>query len=81
LDIENVIKKFIEEEFLLEHQDILELNNNDSLLEKGIIDSFNMMKLLAFIETTFSIKIGDEELMPENFDSINAIANFIRGKK
>jgi len=81
MNIEEIIRKFIEEEFLLEQGSVIELDNNDSLLEKGIIDSFNMIKLLTFIETTFSVKIADDELMPENFDSINAMVNFIRSKK
>lgn len=82
MGIEESIRKFINEELLLEKDSkSLELDNNDSLLEKGVIDSFSMMKLLTFIETTFSVKIADEELMPENFDSISAIANFVKNKR
>ncbi|MEW6618915.1 MAG: acyl carrier protein [bacterium] len=79
MEIEGAIRKFIEDDLL--EDSMTELSNNDSLLEKGIIDSFNMVKLLTFIESTFSLKIDDEELMPENFDSISAIANFVKNKR
>ncbi|MEW6607150.1 MAG: acyl carrier protein [bacterium] len=79
MEIEGAIRKFIEDDLL--EDSMTELSNNDSLLEKGIIDSFNMVKLLTFIESTFSVKIDDEELMPENFDSISAIANFVKNKR
>ncbi len=57
-----------------------ELNNEDSLLEKGVIDSVGMLELVSFIETEYSIKIDEDELMPENFDSLKAIQDFITRK-
>lgn len=62
-----------------------ELENNgveddDSLLMAGIIDSLKMMDLIAYLEQEFGVKIDDDELMPENFDSIAAICAFIREK-
>ncbi len=63
-----------------------ELENNgveddDSLLLAGIIDSLKMMDLIGYLEKEFEVKIDDDELMPENFDSIDAISTFIREKK
>lgn len=62
-----------------------ELENNgvedgDSLLMAGIIDSLKMMDLIGYLEKKFDIKIDDDELMPENFDSIEAICMFVREK-
>lgn len=53
---------------------------SDSLVESGVIDSVGIMKLVDFIENTFSVKIGDDELLPENFDTIDDIDKLISGK-
>lgn len=57
------------------------LDYDDSLLELGIIDSVKMLDLINFIEGNFGIKVDDDDLFPENFDSINAIVNYIQSKK
>ncbi|KAA3618739.1 MAG: acyl carrier protein [Calditrichaeota bacterium] len=57
------------------------VENGDSLLMAGIIDSLKMMDLITFLEKEFDVSIGDDELMPENFDSIEAIDAFILEKK
>lgn len=53
------------------------LQDDDSLLEKGIIDSIRMLDLIGFLEEKFSVKVDDEDLYPENFDTLNAIADFV----
>ena len=78
MSIENEIRKFIEENFILEGED--NLGEEDSLLEKGIIDSTGVLELVAFLEETYQFKIKDEELVPENLDSINNISQFIQNK-
>jgi len=78
MSIENDIRKFIEENFILDGDDNLE--NEDSLLEKGIIDSTGVLELVAFIEETYQFKIKDEELIPENLDSIKNISEYIQNK-
>ncbi len=57
------------------------LDHDDSLLELGIIDSVKMLELINFIEETFAIKVDEEDLYPENFDSINAIVEYIKSKE
>ncbi len=57
------------------------LDHDDSLLELGIIDSVKMMDLIEFLEKTYGINVDDDDLYPENFDSINAIAEFVESKK
>ena len=56
------------------------LDPEEDLLEKGIIDSLGIMKLITFIEQTFGIKVNDEEIVPENFQNLNSIAGFIDQK-
>lgn len=78
MNIETAIRKFIEENFILEGND--HLGTEDSLLEKGIIDSTGVLELVAFIEETFQFKVQDEELVPDNLDSIKNISQFIQSK-
>lgn len=57
------------------------VTDEDSLLDSGIIDSLGILDLVAFLEKTYGIRIGDEELNPSNFDSIAAVARFVATKK
>jgi acyl carrier protein len=56
-------------------------NDDLSLLQSGIIDSLGVLDLVTFLEHSFTIRIADEELTPENFGSINGICSFIKKKK
>lgn len=53
------------------------LNDQDSLIESGIIDSLGVMTLLAFLQEKFSIQVPGDELVPENFESISAISALV----
>ena len=61
--------------------DVDNLVDDASLLESGVIDSAAMVELLAFLESTYGIAIDEDDLMPENFDSVNAIVAYVRGKQ
>lgn len=56
------------------------LQDEDSFLEKGIIDSTGVLELVNWMETTFGLEVGDQELVPENLDSIRRLAVFITRK-
>ncbi len=73
------IRSFIFENFLFE-TDEDGLDNDDSFLEKGIIDSTGVLELVEWLEDTFDITVDDDELIPENLDSVNQLAAFIAGK-
>lgn len=73
------IRTFIEKEFI--RTSGLDLQNTDSLIEHGIIDSLGIMKLLTYLEQSFGIKVNDEELIPVNFETIDSISTFIRSKR
>jgi acyl carrier protein len=55
-------------------------SDDDSLWEEGILDSLGMIELIHFIERTFNIKVGEDDLSPDNFDSINRISRYISVK-
>ena len=52
-----------------------------SFLEVGIIDSFGFMELLHWVEDEFGISVADDELIPDNFDSVRRLSSFILRKK
>ncbi len=54
--------------------------DDDSFIERGIIDSTAVMELVAFLEGHFRIKLQDRELIPDNFDSINKLARFVASR-
>jgi len=56
------------------------ISDDDSFLEKGIIDSTGILELVAFVEDEFDIEVKDEELIPENFDSIEKLAMYTERK-
>lgn len=72
------IRKFILEKFPLARKQ--QLKDSDTLLESGILDSLGVLDLVHFIEQEFSIAVADDELVPENFQTIDRIAAFIGNK-
>lgn len=76
-DIEKV-KTFIIEKFLF--GDGEKLDDDTSFLEQGIIDSTGVLELTNFLEESFSIKVEDDEMLPENLDSLDNIANYLQKK-
>jgi acyl carrier protein len=77
--IKSTLNEYIKDKFLL-GDDSKVLKDDDSFLEKGIIDSTGVLELVNFIEETFLIKIEDEELIPDNLDSINKLVSYIDRK-
>ncbi len=73
------IRNFIIENFLFGESDN-GFQDTDSLLERGIIDSTGVLELVAFLEETYGIQVEDEELLPENLDSIGNICQYLTGK-
>jgi acyl carrier protein len=53
------------------------LADNDSFLEKGIIDSTGVLELVQFVESKFNLRLADEDLVPENLDSIDNLVSFV----
>jgi acyl carrier protein len=51
--------------------------DSDNLLTKGVIDSLRMLDLISFLEEKYRLKIDEDELMPENFESVEAITRFV----
>ncbi|UCE24584.1 MAG: acyl carrier protein [Candidatus Zixiibacteriota bacterium] len=78
-DIKNRLKTFITETFLVGNENE-SLNDSDSFMQTGIIDSTGVLELASFIEQEYKFTIEDDEMTPGNLDSINNLANFISRK-
>ncbi|QDU52384.1 acyl carrier protein [Gimesia panareensis] len=77
--IQSEIRNFVADNFLF-GEDPESLQNDDSFLETGIIDSTGVLELVAFIEDQYDVQVDDDELVPENLDSINCLIDFIESK-
>ena len=80
METRNELREFIFNNFLMARSDI-ELQDSDSLYNKGIIDSTGILELVEFVEEKYKVHFEDEELVPENLDSINNICSFIERKR
>lgn len=78
--VESKIRSYILDNYLFT-DDNAALNNDDSFLEKGIIDSTGIMELIFFLEQEFQIRVDDEDMVPENLDSVNRISAFVGRKR
>ena len=78
-DLKGQFKKYISDNFVLPAGEE-GLRDNASLLEEGIMDSTGVLNLVMFIEETFGIQVKDEELVPENLDSVNKLVAFVERK-
>ena len=78
-DISLAVRRFIGENFLF-RDDGDAIAHDQSLLDAGIIDSTGVLELVCFLETTFGIAVHDDEMLPENLDSIRAIATYVGSK-
>ncbi len=77
-NMKDKIRTFIVENFLFGQGE--GLKDDTSFLDGGIIDSTGILELVNFLEEQFSIKVDDEELVPENLDSINNVVGYLEKK-
>jgi len=76
----DTIRHYILENYLFT-EDASALADDVSFLESGIIDSTGMMEVIFFLEENFSIRVEDEEMIPENLDSVNNLLRYIERKQ
>jgi len=78
-DVRDTVTTFIRENFIAGRIDVA-IDSDQSLIESGIMDSTGVLELVEYLETTFEIKVADEELVPENLETINNIIRFLASK-
>lgn len=79
MSVEQKVRDYILENFLFT-DDASALNDTDSFLDKGILDSTGILEVIYFLEEEFGIKVDDEEMIPENLDSVANLVNYITTK-
>jgi len=77
--MESIIRGYICGELLSKPE--LHLENNTPLFESGILDSLSLLKFVLFMEQKFGVVVPAEELIPDNFKTIDAICTYLRTKK
>jgi acyl carrier protein len=78
--LETIINDYISRE-LVQDPMLLPLADDTSLLETGILDSLSLLRLVVFLEGRFGITVGDADLLPGNFASVNAICAYLRARE
>ena len=80
MSTETQIRSFILENFLYT-SDESKLGDSDSFLEHGIVDSTGILELLMFVEEAFGFEVEDEQVLPDNFDSVERLTRYVEQKK
>jgi acyl carrier protein len=73
------IREFVRSRFPLARE--MKVDDDASLLDAGIVDSLGVLDLVTFLEDAFGVKVEDEELNPENFESVAALVRFVEAKR
>ncbi len=79
-DIKSQVRSYIFDNFIMSG-DSGDLKDGDSFMERHILDSTGFIELITFLEQAFGVRVEDDEMVPENLDSLNNIENFLRKKK
>lgn len=79
MEMQDRVRRFITENFYV--ADASRLRSDTSLLDQGIIDSTGVLELVGFLESEYGVVVADEDLVPENLDSIERIASYVAKKQ
>ena len=79
MNVKEQIRSFVAENFLFSANGF-DLSDDASFLDEGVVDSTGTLELVMFAEETFGIEVNDNELEPDNFDSVNKLAAYIARK-
>jgi acyl carrier protein len=78
--METVVNDYISRE-IVQDRALLPLSNETSLMEAGILDSLSLLRLVVFLDEQFKITVDEVDVVPENFDSVNAICAYLRARE
>ncbi len=80
MEMKEQIRHFVAENFLFSSNGF-DLDDDESFLEAGVVDSLGVLELVTFVEEAFDVPVADEEIVPANFDSVNNLAAYIQTKR
>lgn len=76
MSVESQVRSYILENLMFSGNPA-DLADDESLLDRGVIDSTGVLEIVLFLETRFGVKVKDSEMLPENFDSVDNIVRFV----
>jgi acyl carrier protein len=77
--IEQEVRQFVVDNFLFDESGN-SFSNDDSFIENGIVDSMGILNLVTFVQDTYRVRVLDQEITTDNWDSVTRIAVFVRSK-
>ena len=78
-NVSHTLERFIVDELMMGDQQT-RIDPDASLISSGVVDSLALLRLIAFVEEQFGVTVEDEEVMPENFETLNIIESFVSAK-
>ncbi len=79
MDTKTQIKQYIAENYLFSNNGF-NLDDDESFLEAGVVDSLGVVELVSFVEETYDIEVPDDDIVPDNFDSVNNLTHYIASR-
>ena len=79
MNVEMIIREFLKDNVVVRPSDA-DIPADESLLDSGVLDSASMLVLVSFLESRFGLTISDEDLLPENFETIGAIVALVEAQ-
>lgn len=80
MTLKQEVKSFILRNYLFTEDDSA-LSDDVSLMQQGVTDSTGILELIMHLEDTYAIKVADEDMVPENLDSVQSIVRFVERKR
>jgi acyl carrier protein len=77
-EIRHDVRAFLIDQYFFGKE--VQLNNTDSFMDRGLLDSTGILELVSFLENTYGFRIEDNELIPDNLDSVDAVTDFVARK-
>jgi acyl carrier protein len=78
-NVSHTLERFIVDELIMGDQQT-RIDPDASLISSGVVDSLALLRLIAFVEEQFGVTVEDDEVMPENFETLNIIESFVTAK-
>lgn len=77
--VAGLVNEYISKE-IVTNPELLPIKGDTQLIKTGILDSLSLLKVVMFLEQKFGIKVGMEDVVPENFDTIDTICSYVRSR-
>jgi acyl carrier protein len=78
-NMKDQIRDFVQE--LANTKGVSSFTDEESLLENGVLDSMTIFRVVSFLEDNFGVRIGDEDIYSENFETVDKIEKYVLGKR